>query len=45
MKLYMKQHVLTWGDAYEICLADDVDEVAVLAVVLVIDARIEAERS
>ncbi len=35
----------TLGDAYEIGIADDVDEVAALAVVLVIDACIEAEES
>ena len=35
---------MTWGDAYEIDFGDDVDEIAALAVVLVIDACIAAER-
>ena len=35
---------MTWGDAYEIRFGSSVDEVAALAVVLVIDACIEAER-
>ena len=35
---------MTWGDAYEIQFGAGVDEVAALAVVLVIDACIEAER-
>ena len=35
---------MTWGDAYEISFGTGVDEVAALAVVLVIDACIEAER-
>ena len=35
---------LTWGDAYEIRFGTDVDEITALAVVLVIDACIEAER-
>lgn len=36
---------MTWGDAYEICFGSGVDEVAALAVVLVIDSCIEAERN
>lgn len=35
----------TLGDAYELCLADGVDEVIVLAVCLVIDACIEASQN
>ena len=35
----------TFGDAYEICIRDDADEVGALAVCLVIDACIEAERN
>ena len=35
---------MTWGDTYEIDFGDGVDEIAALAVVLVIDACIEAER-
>lgn len=35
---------MTWGDAYEIRIGEGVDEVAALAVVLVIDACIEAQR-
>lgn len=35
---------MTWGDAYEIRFGAGVDEVSALAVVLVIDACIEAER-
>ena len=35
---------MTWGDAYEIRFGAGVDEVDALAVVLVIDACIEAER-
>lgn len=34
----------TFGDAYEISIADHVDEVTALAVVLVIDACIDAQR-
>ncbi|MBQ7921462.1 MAG: LURP-one-related family protein [Clostridia bacterium] len=34
----------TLGDAYEITFGDDVDEIAALAVVLVIDACIDAQR-
>ncbi|MBE6540892.1 MAG: hypothetical protein E7672_00370 [Ruminococcaceae bacterium] len=34
----------TWGDAYEIEFGDGVDEIAALAVVLVIDACIDAQR-
>ena len=33
----------TWGDTYEINIADDVDEIMALSVVLVIDACLEAE--
>ena len=36
--------LMTWGDAYEIRFGAGVDEVSALAVVLVIDACIEAER-
>ena len=36
---------LTWGDAYEIRFGDSGDEITALAVVLVIDACIEAERN
>jgi uncharacterized protein YxjI len=35
----------TWGDAYEINIADGLDPVPALAVVLVIDACIEAARN
>jgi len=35
----------TLGDAYEIAFGKDVDEIAALAVVLVIDACIEAQRN
>ena len=35
---------MTWGDAYEIQFGTDVDEISALAVVLVIDACIDAER-
>ncbi len=35
---------MTWGDVYEIRFGSGVDEVTALAVVLVIDACIEAER-
>lgn len=34
---------MTWGDAYEICIAPEVDEVDALAVVLVIDACLESQ--
>lgn len=34
----------TWGDAYQISIADHVDAVTALAVVLVIDACIDAQR-
>ena len=36
---------MTWGDSYEIRVGDNVDEVLALAVVLVIDACIEAQRN
>lgn len=36
---------MTWGDSYEISFGFGADEVTALAVVLVIDACIEAERS
>ncbi len=36
---------MTWGDAYEIRFGTGVDEINALAVVLVIDACIEAERN
>lgn len=36
---------MVWGDSYEIRFGADVDEVTALAVVLVIDACIEAESS
>lgn len=36
---------LTWGDAYEIRFGADVDEITALAVVLVIDACIEAQNN
>ena len=36
---------MTWGDTYEIRFWDGVDEISALAVVLVIDACIEAERN
>lgn len=36
---------MTWGDAYEISFGDGVDEITALAVVLVIDACIEAQRN
>ena len=36
---------LTWGDTYEISFGSNVDEVDALAVVLVIDACIEAQRN
>jgi uncharacterized protein YxjI len=35
----------TWGDAYEINITDRLDPVPALAVVLVIDACIEAARN
>lgn len=35
----------TFGDAYEISISDSVNEIAALAVVLVIDACIEAQRN
>ena len=35
---------MTWGDSYEISFAEGVEEVNALAVVLVIDACIEAQR-
>lgn len=35
----------TWGDTYEIDIADDVDEVMVLSVVLIIDAVIDSQNS
>ncbi len=35
----------TWGDTYEIDIADGVDEVMVLSVVLIIDAVIDSENS
>lgn len=35
---------MTWGDSYEICFAQGVEEITALAVVLVIDACIEAQR-
>lgn len=35
---------MTWGDSYEISFAEGVEEVTALAVVLVIDACIDAER-
>ncbi len=36
---------MTWGDAYEIQFGSGVDEIAALAVVLVVDACIEAQRN
>ena len=36
---------MTWGDTYEICIGAGVDEVTALAVVLVIDACIAAEKN
>lgn len=36
---------MTWGDAYEICISAGADEVTALAVVLVIDACIDAENN
>lgn len=36
---------MTWGDAYEIRVNTDVDEVNALSVVLVIDACIDAEKN
>lgn len=36
---------MTWGDSYEIRFGDQVDEVLALAVVLVIDACIAAQRN
>jgi len=38
---YISKHWFTWGDTYEIEIADDADEVMVLCVVLIIDAAIE----
>jgi uncharacterized protein YxjI len=38
----VSKHWFTWGDTYEIDIADGLDEVMALAVVLVIDACIEA---
>lgn len=35
----------TFGDAYELCIADSVNEINALAVVLVIDACLEASRN
>ena len=35
----------TWGDAYEISIIDGIDPIPALAVVLVIDACIEAENN
>lgn len=35
----------TWGDTYEIDIADDVDEVMALSVVLIIDAVIDLQNS
>lgn len=41
----ISKHWFTWGDTYEIDIADGVDEVMALSVVLVIDAVIDSERS
>lgn len=41
----VSKHWFTWGDTYEIDLADGVDEVMALSIVLVIDAVIDSERS
>lgn len=35
----------SWGDTYQISISDDADEVSALAVVLVIDACIDAQRN
>ena len=38
MKLYIKQRVFSWGDSYELDIADPGNEIVALAVVLTIDA-------
>ena len=45
MKLYIKQKVFSWGDTYEIDIADGIDEVMALCVVLIIDAVIQQSNS
>ena len=42
MKLYIKQKVFSWGDSYELDIADPEDEIVALAVVLTIDCVMEA---
>lgn len=36
---------MTWGDSYEICMGDDVDEIMALSVVLVIDACMASQNN
>ena len=36
---------MTWGDSYEIRMADDVDEIMALSVVLVIDACMASQNN
>ena len=42
MKLYIKEKVFSWGDSYELDIADPEDEIVALAVVLTIDCVMEA---
>ena len=42
MKLYIKEKVISWGDSYELNIADPEDEILALAVVLTIDCVMEA---
>ncbi len=42
---YICKRWMTWGDSYEISIADDVDEILVLSIVLIIDAILECQKS
>jgi len=37
------KHWMTWGDSYELCIADGTDELLALAAVLAIDAATESD--
>ena len=41
----ISKHWFTWGDTYEIDIADGIDEVMALSVALIIDAVIDSQRS
>ena len=45
MKLYIKEKVFSWGDSYELNIANSEDEIIALAVVLTIDCVMEASAS